>query len=196
MKKTFLLLLFSALAWSQEKPKKDFRVIPEFYFGFALDSFQGDNYLAKDHKSPSIGGQMKINLLHYKNFNLGMVLNRGSINLSDEVLSIARTNINSLGGAISYSYLVNKKWILAPEISYSKSELRQKESSGTYNFGDQDGNKVSFGINVKYKLYRQIGLFAAVHYSHYNLQVNTTPEFQNYFDHTKAITFSVGFTVL
>ena len=193
MKKLILFsLFFSSIVYCQEKTNDKVAFRPDIAITFISNFYFGDNYLAKGHRSQSVGAQIKSDWLHYNNFNLGIGFEKSTQSVTDYSIggNIDKTNTNSIILYLSYDLLTKSKFRISPEISYGNIELRQKDGSKFY--GSQNGNRYGFGANLNYMLGKYFSLYSNVSLNFYNLNVQTTDEYTNYFNHANAISMSFG----
>ena len=188
----YLFLFFSVTAWSQKNDELGFKLRPELSISIINQSFFGDNYLSKGHKKPTFGGLFKLNLLSYNQLYLGFEFEKNTSKVEDFSIggNIDKTKMNSFRGLLSYRIKASDKFIFDPQIKYGIVELRQENGSKYY--GNQEGNMLGIGFDAIYKFSKVFSLFSNIGYNYYRLNVNTTPEFENYFNHSHSFNISVG----
>ena len=190
----FYILIFSSSIWSQERDqeKNNFKVIGEVQFAATTNFFFGTNYLAKGHKNPSIGGNFSLNLFKYNNFKLGGTLEKSTVGVADTSIggNSNKTNINSASVNLVYDIYLTKTFIISPQLKYGGVTLRQKDGKKFY--GSQSGKSVGIGVNLNYKVLNNMSVFTNFGYNFYNLNTNTSPEFESYFDNSNSLNISLG----
>lgn len=186
------LLLVSAVVYSQDKKKEALEFRPDIAMTVLTNTYFGNNYLAKGHKSPSLGVQIKTDWLHYKNFNLGIGFEKSTQKVTDFSIggTISKTNTNSVIGYFSYDLRKKSKFRVSPELSYGGIELRQK--SGSKFYGKQSGKRYGLGVNLNYMVSTYTSFYSNVSYNAYNLNIETTEEYKDYFKNANAISISFG----
>lgn len=192
MKKLLLLfLLFSQFVYCQEKNNK-LQFKPKLGLEVKSNYFFGKNYLAKGHKNPSVGFLFKMNVLEYKKFNFGFSFENTILKVSDYSIggNIDKSNIALYNAYLSYPLAISKEITLEPNIFYGQLFLKQK--NGSKNYGTQNGNDLGIGGIINYKINKTITIYSNVSYSHYFLKVNTTPEFEKYFNNSNCLSLSLG----
>ena len=101
-----------------------------------------------------------------------------------------KTNSNSVIGYFSYDLFKKSKFRISPEISYGGIELRQK--SGGKFYGKQRGKRYGLGINLNYMISNYSSFYSNISYNFYDLNVETTDEFREYFNQARAMSISFG----
>lgn len=185
-------LFLSSILWSQKKVVAESFSHPTFSLTLISNNYFGENYLAKGHKSNSIGFQFKHEFAHYKKFNLGFCFEKSTQKVTDTSIggNIDKTNTNSIIGFISYKIPITNKLDISPEINYGGIELRQKYGSKLY--GVQNGSRFGIGLNLDYMIKKHISVSSIIGYNKYNLNTKTSSEFQDYFNTAEALSFSLG----
>jgi hypothetical protein len=192
--------LFSNIIWSQENtgtipqetsPQEGFKIITEFDLQAFTNFYFGKNYLAKGHSNPGIGGSLTVNFYQFDNYKLGATFAKSTIKVSDIAIggNINNTNINSLGAVLSYNHNITEIISITPHIKFSSVKLNQYSDIQYY--GQQKGSLLSLGTDVNYKVDNFV-IYFNIGYSRYFLNVNTSPEFQSYFDNSNAINLAFG----
>ena len=103
---------------------------------------------------------------------------------------IDKTNSNSISGYFSFDILKKSKIRVSPELSYGGIELRQKKD-GKY-YGRQNGTRYGVGVNLNYMLSTYFSVYSNVSFNKYDLNVETTNEFIDYFNNANAVSISLG----
>jgi hypothetical protein len=188
----FLLILSTSLVFGQEKNKNRLIFNPNFTISFVTNNYFGDNYLAKGHKDPGYGFQMRSDWLYFNKFGFGFGVEKSTQKVSDFAIggNIQKTNSNSIFCFLTYNFNINQKLSLNPEVNFGGIELRQK--SGGKFYGQQNGQRFGSGLNINYKINKTFSIFSNVGYSIYRLKTNTSDEFINYFNRANSINFSIG----
>lgn len=193
----FIIFCFSfQLTISQEIEKKELIFNPKISIGFITQSFFGDNYLSKGHKNPAIGAELDFQILSYSDFNLGFGLKKTTLLVEDEAIggNINKSNMNSISGFLSYDAFKYNKFQISPSLSYGGIEIRQKDGSKLY--GVQNGKYFEASIKTNYVLKNKINLYTKIGITKYYLNISTTNEFKNYFNHSNSINLSFGIQFL
>lgn len=194
MKKIILLssLFISHFIWCQKSEVAEGLSHPTFSLSIISNNYFGENYLAKGHKSNGFGFQFKHELFHYKNFNLGFGIEKSTQKVTDTSIggNIYSTNSNSVFGLVSYKIPIITTFAVSPEINYGRIELRQKNGSKLY--GVQNGTRFGLGLNLDYMIKKNVSISSLVSYNKFNFNTETSPEFINYFNNSKAISISLG----
>lgn len=190
----FILFIF-AKAWSQNDAEKSISFKPEFNIAFVSHLYFGDNYLSKGHKKPTVGALLKMNFIAYKQFLLGVEYEKSTTNVEDFAIggNIDKTNLNTFRGILSYRFLSTKRFYLDPHFKYGLVNLRQKDGSKFY--GNQQGKTIGIGTDLIYNLNKTYNLFLNIGYNYSTLNVNTTREFDDYFNHAQSINFTIGLKI-
>jgi hypothetical protein len=191
----YLLLLFSIAARSQNDFEEGLKFSPEVSLAFINQTFLGDNYLSKGHKKPTFGGVLKLNMLSYNHFFLGFEFEKNISKVDDFSIggNIDKTKMNSFRVLLSYRIAASSKFIFDPQIKYGIVELKQENGSKSY--GIQDGNTIGIGCDAIYKYSKVLSIFTNIGYNYYSFNVNTTPEFENYFNHSHSLNISIGLKI-
>ncbi|WP_291115827.1 outer membrane beta-barrel protein [Flavobacterium sp. UBA6135] len=186
----YSFLLLSSFAWGQNEEGLRFKT--ELGIGFINHVFLGDNYLSKGHKKHAVGAVLKLNLLRYTNFILGFEFEKNTSKVADFAIggNIDKTNMNSFRGLLSYRVYTSERFTFDPQIKYGTVDLRQK--SGSKFYGNQKGSTIGIGVDVLYNFSDGLAVFSNVGYNYYHLNVNTTPEFKDYFNHSHSINLTIG----
>lgn len=190
---TLLFCYFTITSlWSQNHVEKGLQLKPELSFAFVSHNYFGDNYLSKGHKNPSIGASVKMNLLTYKKFLLGLEYEISTLKVDDFAIggNIDETNSSVFRGILSYRITKKDKLIIDPQLKYGTIDLRQRGDTKFY--GNQQGNSIGIGTDLLYDFSKTYSLFINLGYNYIILNVNTTPEFTDYFNHAHSINISIG----
>ena len=187
-----IFLLLTNVLFSQENARENI-FKPEFKIAATTTFYFGDNYLSKGHANPAFGATIQLNLFEYQNFKLGGMLQKSTLKVSEYSLggNIERSNINQVKANVAYKIDL-KKFIIMPEICYGGIEINQKTEKKRY--GTQKGKTIGFGLNTNYKLSNMVEIYNNISYDYLLLNINTTPEYANYFDKGNAINISLGFS--
>lgn len=192
----FITILFVANAWTQEpkiKPETDFKIIADIHLTGTTNYFFGDNYLAKGHRDPSFGAAASLYLFQYKNIKFGGTLEKSTINVSDVAIggNIKKSNINAAYLSVLNDIKISKRFIVSPEFTAGFLQIRQKNGAKFY--GSQYGYRIGLGANLNFKLSNDVIIFSNLGYNRYILEVQTSDEFKDYFNHSNSINFNLGF---
>ena len=192
----FLVILISSFTtWSQAEADKKVQLKPELSIAFISHLYLGDNYLSKGHKQPAVGALLKLNIMTYKQFLLAFEFEKSTLKVDDFEIggNIDKTNINTFRGILSYRILVSNKILFDPQVKFGSVNLRQKDGSKFY--GNQQGNTIGVGTDVFYKLNKTYILFSNFGYNYSFFRVNTTNEFEDYFNHAHSLTITIGIKI-
>ena len=187
-----LLILVFQLSIGQTEQNNNFKFKANFGLELKYNYFSGDNYLAKGHENPAIGFDINWNFLEYKKFKLGISFEKSTLQVIDYSIGgvIDKSIITVYNSNLSYQIPINAKLSLEPSIFYGQLFIKQK--NGSKNYGVQNGNDLGMGTCVNYKLNKYIQVYSKLALSRYFLTVNTSQEFENYFNSSNCLSLSLG----
>ena len=192
MKKVLLFfLLLTAKAFSQAPNSGQFELNATWKFQMLVPVPFGENSLAKAHDAnPGLG--FEIGLFKYENFRLGFGYSFLQYDVTNEQLigNINKSNYSSIYGLLSYEVPVADKITLSPAIGYGAAQLLQR--SGSQNFGSQDGKEFRIGVSGNYYFSKYSAVCIGIQYVHAGLDVNTVPEFEDFFSKMNQVQFAIG----
>jgi hypothetical protein len=194
---TLLFLIFTIQTFAQEEEKKSenfvkFDILLRIH---AIYSFQiGDYSLAKSHTSyPGIG--VSLSLIDIQNFKIGAGYNLEIYNVSDheKIGNFNASNYSSVFGTLNYEIKVFDKVSVYPNVGIGAAILHQK--SGFDSYGYQNGIEYRAGLISDYKISKNVSFFFGVNYIYSKLNMDTNPEFKDYFSNAKKFQLSLGLQI-
>ena len=198
MKKiTILLLILSLQTFGQEEEKKNenFVKFDVLFRVHAIYSFQMGNYsLAKSHTTyPGIG--LSMSLIDIQNFKIGAGYNLEIYDVTDHELigNFNVSNYSSVFGTVNYEIKVLPKVSLYPNVGIGVAILHQK--SGLDSYGYQQGTEYRAGLITDYKVSKNVSFFFGVNYIYAKLNMDTHPDFKDYFSTAQKVQLSLGLQI-
>jgi hypothetical protein len=188
-------LFFLQFIYSQETENKNLvKFNHDIRFNAIVPLNFGDNFLNESNDS-YIGVGTNFSFLRIDNFKLGAGYDFIFYTTSDitRAGNINGANLHTYYGDVSYEINVLEKLNIEPYFGFGGVELKFR-SSGR-NFGKQTGNNLRIGFNTDYKLAKRLSAFVGICYSHYNLDINTSPEFVSFYDNAKMIQINIGLKI-
>lgn len=197
-----LLILFFVLpyfATAQEEPietKQGLSFTPGLLVYLKHDNDFGNSFLTEAHDSKFPGSGFQFNFLRYRNFVFGLGMEFMTYKVVDITMAgnINKGTTSNVFFKTHYLLNLGDSWSLEPNLGIGGSRFRQK--SKEKNLNGFSGTKFYAGTNFTYKFDDVIGVFAGLKYAFTKYQVNTAPEFENYFRNSSQIQaiFGISFT--
>lgn len=198
MKKiTLFFLIFATQMFGQQEEKQNTNFVKfDILFRFhAIYPIQFGNYsLAKSHNAyPGVG--VSLSLIDIQNFKIGAGYNLEFYDVSDHEIigNFNATNYSSIFGTINYEVKAFEKVSLYPNIGIGAAILHQK--SGFDSYGYQNGIEYRAGLITDYKVGKNVSIFLGVNYIYSKLNMDTYPNFKDYFSNAQKIQLSVGLQI-
>lgn len=197
MKKLQLFfVIFICLTSNAQEQKKNFRFDEELHIYTFNRSNLGDNFLSNAHKNNSFGGGIFMNMLNFKNVKLGggyeFISNK--ITSIEKVGNIERSNTTTFNLKSHYEYQFTEKWILEPFIGIDWVILKQR--TGKKSFGTQNGNGFEVGTKACFDFDKYYSVFVGLSYTAIKYEINTSPEFIDYYNQSKHFKISLGIILM
>ncbi len=151
----------------------------------------GENAFAEAHENGSgFGGSL--GLAKYGNFRMGFGYEFTKHQVSDvsKVGNFSRSNNQSLHLFVSYDYEINKTFLITPVIGYGGNTVNQRDSAKR--FGRYGGNHFRMGCFTDVSLNKNIAVFVGIHYINTQFGIKTNAAFQDYFEKSQQVQFSIG----
>jgi hypothetical protein len=203
MKKFFLisvLLIASQHFYAQDTNtaqtprQKDFSFIPRFR-AYAFYPIQfGNNAMNEAYKSTVAPG-FTISFIRYKNFRFLLGYERAIYRVSDasKIGEMSRSTYHSFQFGFSYTVGNENGFSVSPAIGIGPGLLHL--STGHDRYGSQDAFDARAGFTADYSLDKHFALSLGVYYKYSKINVDTTPEFADYFANSHQIQLSLGFII-
>ena len=183
------------LVYGQEKKIKNTLVLkPEFSANIIIPYNIGENYLAKSNK-PNIGIGAHFNPIHFHDFKLGIGLDYISNSITDisKGGNICASVYNSIFGIGTYKIKISKEYDFQPFVGIGTVKLKLK--TGNRSYGYQSGSDFRIGGNLTYKLDKTISAFGGICYVTTKYDVNTSPEYISFYNHSKTLQINMGIKI-
>lgn len=151
----------------------------------------GKNAFAEAHENGSgFGGSL--GLAKYGNFRLGFGYEFTKHQVSDisKVGNFSRSNNQSLHLFVSYDYEINKTFLITPVIGFGGNTIYQRNSAKR--FGHYGGNHFRVGCFTDVSLNNNIAVFVGIHYINTQFGISTNAAYQDYFEKSQHVQFSIG----
>jgi hypothetical protein len=198
MKKAFYILaalVLALTAYAQEE--EDFydktlmqEFEEQFNIYFVYSNGAGDNALARANDGKGgFGASMSFFTMYRAYLNVGVEYNHYTVSNHALASNAESTNIFKLYLELMYKYHISRKVSINPEASIGFANLSQKRDSN--NYGDQGGVVYTLGFNIDYRL-EAIGFFAGVNYAMIKANVNTVPEYEDFYSKLNSVNIIVG----
>ncbi len=189
-------VLFFNYSFSQEsieeeqEQEKEVKIFSEFQFGGNLKIFTGNTFLSDAHNPIYKGFILEINAIEYENFTLGAIYenNISEVEKPELAGNFNTISLNHYAGYIGYKYKLTK-FSFIPKILIGDIKTKQK-ATGYY--ATNNGNFWGFNGQVNYNFSENFAVFSSIGYNFYTFKVQTSPEYSDYFNKSKAINFSIG----
>ena len=107
--------------------------------------------------------------------------------------NIEKINLTNLNFKIYYPIELPSNFILEPNVGLAILQLHQK--SENKNFGFINGTGYNLGVDLNYKLTSNFRLLFGVNYMYGNYKVNTSKEFEKYFENSNQLLISLGIQI-
>ena len=188
----FGILLFTSVIFGQDKKEEIVKFNPHFSLGASYSNFFGDNYLSEGHRNDNYGFFIKLNALQVYKFNIGGLFDKTKLRATDKAIggNVGTSNLNTANVYLNYNINLNNHLSIEPEIKYGGVEIRQ--SGIGKKLGTQFGKLYGVGANFNYKIDNSLTFFMNLNFNKFMLNVETTPEFENYFDNSNSFNISLG----
>lgn len=154
----------------------------------------GDHVLADAHRS-GIGIGTSLSLLEYKNIRLtgGLEVVQYNVNDVAKAGNFKNTTNTSFHGAISYDFKLSDDFIIAPNIGYGYSRIKQKLNSERE--ATQSGNHFRVGLISDYSMNKHFAFFLGIHYIDSNFDIETNQAHEDYFGKSTQLQFTLGIKI-
>ncbi|HEX8270885.1 MAG TPA: outer membrane beta-barrel protein [Flavobacterium sp.] len=192
MRQLIILLLLSGIsAFGQPAKSEPFEINGLLRFELVKPIAFGDNALAKAHQSV-LGLGVGIGIFRYQNFRLGYGYHFSRYNITDQTLTgnMDHTNYSSHYGAISYEFPAADKITVTPEVGFGQAQLKQAYSGTRYSY--QKGSEFRLGARGNFYLTESTSAYVSLQYVHANLQIETAPEYVDFFGRAQQLQLAVG----
>ena len=196
MKYYFLLIIFCLnSAFGQDKKTKSTLLFkPEFRIHAIIPSHLGDNYLSKANE-PNIGLGINLYILECNHFTFGLGYNHIYHTITDvsKAGNIESSLYKSFFGQLGYNVKLSKELNIQPYLGFGSVRLKFK--TGSRSFGYQTGNDFRIGSNFDYKIDETYSAFLGVGYVLSSYDINTSPEYISFYNHSKMIQINIGIKI-
>lgn len=194
MKKLVIsFFLFFGIMYSQEKvDAKNVKYDGNYYLYMSSNSYLGKNYIANQYKN-NLGLGFDYTFLKYKNFNAGIGFEYNSLIENEDKIFKSSSKIDMYSVKfliINYHLPINQNFTLLPNFQYSFSRLNFIDLNA-----EQNGNNFRIGLNLRHRLISRYYVFGGINYNYLFLNVNASPEKENFYNHTNYLTFNLGFNL-
>lgn len=181
------------VAQTEKKPKKadlEFKVNTRLQLVRPIQF--GNTALSKAHSS-DVGFSGHLNLLDFNGFKAGAGFDWITYQITDKQLigNLNTSKYSSFYMLLSYEYKLTQKILITPNIGYGSADLDLGSRNGR--FGGQDGTEFRLGAFFDYKIGKSTYAFAGVTYITNTFEVETAPEYKDFFSKANQIQLSLGF---
>lgn len=181
------------IAQTEEQPKKpelEFKVNVRLLFVRPIQF--GNTALAKAHESDG-GFSGHLNLLDYNGFKAGAGFDWIGYQITDKqmVANLSTSKYSSIYFLLGYEYKPTDKIRITPNIGYGSATL-DLGSRGS-RFGGQEGTEFRIGGFFDYKIGKSSYASAGITYITNTFEVETAPEYKDFFSKANQIQLSLGF---
>ncbi|GIZ09288.1 hypothetical protein FUMI01_20150 [Flavobacterium sp. UMI-01] len=154
----------------------------------------GDNYLSKANKA-NLGFAASVIFVHFEKIKLG--IGYDYINYSVTDISKAGnyhfSRYHSVYGILAYDIKISKAFLLEPSIGIGSVDLKFKDKNRS--FGEQSGTDFRIGCKGLYSFDRTFATYVGAGFVTAKFEVNTNPEFESFYDHSKMLQIIVGLRI-
>lgn len=198
MKKIILLsiILISQFTFSQEEtdePSKKNVRFPDNCLSIYYIRYNniGENFLSEAHKN-AFGFGTQFDFLEVYGFIIGGAYEGSSFKITDKSLAgnIDRTNYGNIMWRFSYKFNLSEVSTIKPYIGIGDVKLRQRGRG--QDFGKFKGTSYNIGVNYMYNIDKNVSFFTGLNFNYVSYRVNSTPEFQSFFDRSNQIQIHLG----
>lgn len=190
---TFLMLLLSTMCFAQEADTtKVFKFAPQSRIYLINSTHFGDNQFA-DAYGANLGIGTSLSFFSVARFRpaLNYEYSQYTLEKPEIVGNVSKSSAYwSLFGTVAYEIPVADKFLVAPDVGVGYAQLRLKPGGDKY--GKQDGTQFRFGLTANYKFGNSSSAFIGAHYIYTALDVDTHPDFEDYFNHGSHLQLALG----
>ena len=154
----------------------------------------GNYSLAKSHEA-KLGWGLSLSFLKYDKFRATAGLDYIQYEIKDNAKlgNFNYSNYLSLYFNVGYELNLMDNLMLTPNIGYGKVGIYLKTSA--QDFGTQSGNEYRIGLITDYDLNESFSVFVNATFIKSSLNINTAPEYIDYFGNAKQFQIGVGLKI-
>lgn len=187
-------LVVEPIIAQDKKDNNQLKFIHDFSIYYVQNLSLDNNFLSDANKYKS-GFGLNFKVLQFHNFKLGLgyeLLKFKTVDFA-KAGNIEKINLTNINFKIYYPIELSSKFIVEPNVGLTSLQLHQK--SKYKNFGFINGTGYSLGTDLNYKLASNLSLVFGINYLYGNYKVNTSKEFEKYFENSNQILFSLGIQI-
>ena len=169
-----------------ENPFKDY-----FRLYYVNPSGIGDNVMAKANNGTG-GLGLGVSLYNFEKVAIitGVEWTYYDITDVSRAANAENTNLTTISVGGEYKLPIGKHFCLAPSLCYAYSVMKQRTDKQKY--GKYEGNGIRLGFTFDYIIGRTAKLFVGANLVHSWYDVNTAPQYEDYYRKVNTINLMAG----